>query len=198
MATKSIFDNFPLTDAEYLLLDEEFGDLCRFAAWQLKRKNVKNNCTEDFDDYVQDFREAMMTAGVYYKRQTYIQDSLALAEEHAPDEFTRAVVAELNRLWKDRKRHGANRQKFGDLQERILDRLVAQTVPAHLRPKKDRPLVLDQRFPKYCKNVIWNRQRSTGRKITRERAIRNGLVSLSNFDYLSCSSGGYQEVADDD
>lgn len=194
MGTKSIFDRFRITDDEYLELSSQFEDLCRFAAWQLKRKNVKNNCTEDFDDYAQDFREAMMTAGVYYKRQTYIEDCLDLAERHAADDFTRAVVDELRRLWRDRKRHGASRQKFGDLQERILDRIVGQVVPAADRPQKDRKLVFDKRFPNYCKRIIWNKQLSAGRKITRERGLRNGLVSLSEFDYLSSDASNWSYV----
>jgi len=31
---------------------------------------------------------------------------------------------------------------------------------------------------------VWNQQRSMGKKITREKPLRAGMVSLSSFDYL--------------
>jgi hypothetical protein len=196
MATKSIFKKFPITNEEYRQLEKKFDSLCCFAAWQLKRKNSSNNCPEEFDDYVQDFREAMVTAGAYYKRQVYIQDCLAAASRAATDPFTRSVVDELKRLWADRKRHGASRQKFGDHQENILDRLVARLVPSAARPRRDRPLTIDKRFPRYCKNVIWNKQKAAGRKISRERSLRTGLVSLSQYDYFADSDSlAYLEPA---
>ncbi len=185
MATNNIFQKFPITNEEYELLEAKFGNLANFAAWQLKRKNVKNNTTDEFDDFVQDLRMSIVCAGSYYKRQVYIEDCLTIAKRFARDTFTKSVLKELSRLWKDRTRHGASRQKFGEHQEDILEQIVEKIVPEHLRPKRNRPLTIDKRFPTYCKNVIWNKQKSVGRKISRERTIRTGLVSLSEFDYLS-------------
>lgn len=191
MATKSIFRSFPLTNEEYQELERRFGDLCKFQSWQLKRKNVKNNPGFDLDDFIQDQRMALLTAGCYYKRQTYIESCLELAEKHAEDSFTKQIIRELQSLWKNRKRHGANRQKFGDHQERLLARVVRQVVPRHLWPRKNRPLEIDKKFIGYCKSITWNKQKSIGRKISKDRCFRSGLVSLSEFDYLGSSDGGY-------
>lgn len=182
--TTNIFQSFPISNSEYVELEDKFGQLCHFAAWQLKRKNVKNNCTDELDDYIQEFRTAMVHAGSYYKRQLYIEDSLATAAKYAKDKFTKKIVKELQRLWDDRKRHGASRQRFGEYQERILERIVKRIVPKESQPNKNKSLIIDKKFPTYCKNIIWNRQKAVGKKISRERTIRTGLVSLSSFDYL--------------
>lgn len=182
--TINIFQNFPISNDEYIELEKKFEDLCKFAAWQLKRKNVKNNCTDELDDYIQEFRTAMVHAGSYYKRQLYIEDCLKSAADHAKDRFTVKIVKELQRLWEDRKRHGASRQRFGEHQERILENIVKRVVPKQFQPNKNKSLVIDKKFPTYCKNIIWNRQKAVGKKISRERSIRTGLVSLSSYDYL--------------
>ena len=188
MAIKSIFQSFPLSGEEYAELERKFGDLCKFQSHQLRRKNVKNNPGLDLEDFIQDQRIAMLTAGCYYKRQTYIQSCLAAVGEHAADPFTQQVLDELHSLWKNRKRHGANRQKFGEHQERLLGRLVRGVVPRHLWPKKSRPLVIDKKFVAYCKSITWNKKKANGRKISRDRSFRSGLVSLSEFDYIGSSS----------
>lgn len=189
MATRSIFKSFPLTNCEYQELETRFGDLCKFAAWQLRRKNIRNNPGVDLDDFVQDLRMALLHAGCYYKRQCYIEECFELVKSHARDGFTKQIVRELAKLWKQRKRHGANRQKFGDHQERLLTRIVRQCVPRHLWPKKNAPLEIDKRFITYCKSITWNKQKSLGKKISRERNFRSGLVSLSEYDYLGKDTG---------
>lgn len=196
MATKSIFTNFPLTNGEYALLEEKFGDLCKFASWQLRRKNIRNNPGVDLDDFIQDLRMALLNAGCYYKRQVYIESCFESIRRFAKDPFTRQIVRELRRLWKNRKRHGASRQKFGDHQERLLTRIVRQVVPRHSWPKKKRLLEIDDRFVTYCKSITWNKQKSLGRKITRERGFRSGLVSLSEWDFLGQAKyDDYSQVA---
>jgi hypothetical protein len=65
-----------------------------------------------------------------------------------------------------------------------LEKLVRCLVPKDERPNKKAPLVIDTKFTTYCKAISWNQQKSMGKKITREKSIRNGLVSLSQFDYL--------------
>jgi len=190
MATKSIFKSFPLTNEEYAELERQFGDLCKFQSWQLRRKNVKNNPGFDLDDYIQDQRMALLTAGCYYKRQCYIEACFRAVLKHAKDTFTRQIVLELSKLWQQRKRHGANRQKFGDHQEKLLTRIVRQVVPRHLWPRKNRPLEIDKRFITYCKSITWNKQKALGRRISRERSFRSGLVSLSEYDFLAGDTGG--------
>jgi hypothetical protein len=176
---------FAVTETEYKNLDDKFGKLCYYAARQLKSKNSKNNYYDDPEDIVQELRIALTDAGKYYKRQTYIENSFAVLSKHVKDLFTKKVLKQLQKLWKDRTRHGANRQKFGPYQEEILESLVTNYVPMELRPSKSSPLIIDAKFIKYCKQITWNRQRAMGKKITREKFWRTGLVSLSDFDYLS-------------
>lgn len=115
----------------------------------------------------------------------YIEASLRAAKRYARDRFMRNLVGELTTLWKQRTKHGANRQRFGEPQERLLNAIIASIVPAAKRPDKARPLVIDKKFATYCKQITWNQQKSLGRKITRERAVRSGLVSLSEYDFMS-------------
>jgi hypothetical protein len=95
------------------------------------------------------------------------------------------LIEELWFLWKNKTRHGANRQKFGDYQEMLLEKLLRKYVAKNKRPVRNKPLVIDQKFITYCKNITWNEQKRMGKKITREKTWRSGLVSLSSFDYLA-------------
>lgn len=181
---ESIVNTFPVTEQEYAELDQKFGKLTFYAAWQLKKKNSKNSMTNDTEDDVQEMRIALMRAASYYKRQTYIESCLQTLDRHVKDRVIKSIVKELKQLWTDRRKHGANRQKFGGFHERILDLLVAKYVPEERRPNKDRPLSIDPLFGRYCKQIVWNEQRNLGKKITREKGFRTGLVSLSEFEYL--------------
>lgn len=184
MGKSQIMENFPVTEMEYSQLDEKFGQLCHYAAWQLKKKNTKNNSSEEQEDIVQEIRIAVMTAASYYKRQTYIESNFKSLDRRIGDPVIKAVVSELKTLWKNRTRHGANRQKFGAYQEAILERLVKKIVPKDKRPDKQSPLNIDTKFITYCKQIAWNKQKHMGKRITREKSWRTGLVSLSEFDYL--------------
>jgi len=197
---EGITNMFPITNKEYEILDKRFGKLAHYAAWELKRKNSKNSNCNDPDDDVQELRIALVRAGCYYKRQTYIEscfDSLVSIvskdnekveitfSPYVKDNFVKKIIIELHQLWVDRRRHGANRQKFGIHQQNVLEKLVNAYVPAHERPDKNKLLNLDLKFTTYCKQIIWNAQKSLGKKITREKSWRTGLVSLSDFDYLA-------------
>lgn len=179
-----IVNKFPVTEDEYDKLNTKFGDLCEYAAWQLYKKNSKNNHTDDQSDIAQDLRIALLRAGSYYKRQVYIEDCLELCGEYADDGFLKLMIEELQQLWKNKTRHGANRQKFGPHQEEILEKITITAVPGKQRPSKIAPLRMDSKFNTYCKAITWNAQKAMGKKITREKAIRQGQVSLSEFDYL--------------
>jgi hypothetical protein len=188
MKTKPMFKSFKLTDEEYIQLEKKFGQLCKYQAWQLLRKNAHNNHTDELEDIEQDLLIAMVKAGVYYKRQMYIESCLKAATKHARDKFVKDLVEQLAELWKQRTKHGANKQKYGEYQEKLLESIVRQIVPENERPDPKRPLVMDSKFATYCKQITWNQQKSLGRKITRERSIRSGLTSLSEYDYVSCYS----------
>lgn len=179
-----ICTTYRISEDEYQELEQRFGRLCWHAAHELKKKNTGNNYTDDPEDIKQELQMSMLRAGSYYKRQLYIEKCLAVAKEYARDEFMMNVIKELENLWENRTRHGANRQKFGKFQERLLQKIVRQIVPKEERPNRKESLKIDSRFATYCKAIVWNGQKSMGKKITREKAIRSGQVSLSEFDYL--------------
>jgi hypothetical protein len=181
---KSMYKTFGLSNEEFKLLMSKFHDLCLFQAWNLLRKNAHNNHTDELEDIEQDLLIALIKAGVYYKRQVYIEDCLELAKKYAKDGFVKNIVEELNDLWQKRTKHGANKQKYGEQQERILENIINKIVPKNKRPDPKRPLIIDNKFSTYCKKITWNQQKSLGKKITRERTVRNGATSLSCFDYL--------------
>lgn len=180
-----IFQTFPVTNEEYAKLDSMFGDLAQYAAWQLIKKNAKNNHTHEQEDVAQDLRMAIVQAASYYKRQVYLEECFRVLKIYSKkDDSLKLVVDELIDLWENRTRHGANRQKFGIAQEYMLDNLIKQFVPVLYRPNRNAPLRIDTKFKTYCKAITWNRQKSIGKKITREKMLRSGMVSLSEYDYL--------------
>lgn len=181
---KLIQNSFPVTNDEYLNLEKKFGELCEYQAWQLIKKNSNNNHTDSQEDIAQDMRIALLRAASYYKRQCYIEKALSVCKKYAKDDFIKSIINELINLWKNKTRHGANRQKFGPYQEKMLDKLVKCLVPISERPSKKSSLVMDSKFITYCKAITWNAQKNLGKRITREKSIRTGMVSISEFDYL--------------
>jgi hypothetical protein len=180
-----ISQEFPVTEEEFGLLEKELGDLAHYQAWQLIRRNSRNNHTDEEEDIFQDLRIAMLRAGSYHKRQVYIEECLSKADEYVQDKFMKEVVRKLQNLWENKTRHGANRQKYGPYQEKMLEMIILKYVPANERPQKNKPLKIDAKFKRYCKSITWNQLKSLGKKITRERSVRSNQVSLSEFDYLS-------------
>jgi hypothetical protein len=98
------------------------------------------------------------------------------------------MLDELQYLWNNKTRHGANRQKFGPYQETILESLTHFLVPEKEWPDKAAPLQLDATFKTYCKTIMWNAQKNLGKKITKEKSIRHSIVSLSEFDHVGAYS----------
>lgn len=180
-----ICNNFRINEEEFLELDKKFGKLCWHAAHELKKKNCKNNYTDDPEDIKQELQMSMLRAGSYYKRQIYIEKCLSVIKKYVNDFLILKIIKELESLWKNRTRHGANRQKFGSYQEKILDKIVKKYVPALDRPDKNQNLKIDSKFSTYCKAIVWNGQKSMGKKITREKSVRSGMVSISEYDYLA-------------
>jgi hypothetical protein len=185
---KDICVNFPITNEEFQELSDNYTKLCYHAAHELQRKNSRNNYTDDFDDISQELHLSMIRAGSYFKRQVYIENCLELAKKYASkDKFLLKIVQNLDELWNNRTRHGANRQKFGPHQEAILERIIKKVVPKDSRPDPQARLKIDGKFAKYCKAIVWNGQKNMGKKITKEKVIRAGQVSLSEYDYLGPS-----------
>lgn len=178
-----MYQVFGLTNEEYDLLSKKYINLCRSQSWDLLRRNIHNNHLNDFEDIMQEQMAALIKAGVYYKRQTYIESCLEVCEKYAKG-TKKKLIEKLKGLWSNKTRHGANKQTFGDDQEEILNQLVLDIVPEAERPDVKKPLVIDDHFAIYCKGITWNQQKNLGKKITRERSLRVGAVSLSSFDFL--------------
>ena len=153
---------------------------------QLKKKNLKSNHTDDIEDINQELQLSIIRAGSYFKRQTYIENSLKAAKKHIEKNnvFLMLIIKNLENLWSNRTRHGASRQKFGEYQEYLLEKIITNYVPKEYAPRKDENLKIDNKFSTYCKAIVWNGQKSMGKKITKEKSIRSGLCSLSEYDYL--------------
>lgn len=181
---KDICSSFPITETEYNELNKKFGKLCYYAAHQLKKKNSKNNVAEDIDDINQELQLSIIRAGSYYKRQIYIEKCLKIAKNYTKDSFASSVVDNLQNLWNNRTKHGASRQKFGEYQELLLSNIIEKNVPKEEQPNRNDLLKIDCKFSTYCKAIVWNGQKSMGKKITKEKNIRTGLTSLSEYDYL--------------
>lgn len=229
---KPICETFKINNDEYLALEKEFGQLTKYEAWQLLKKNAKNNHTNEFEDVHQELLWSLVRAGSYYKRQVFIESCLIRCIEFAggpksvklleeivevskpesglrheailaleriaqrpsgkpANDLTILILQELVDLWHNRTRHGASKQKFGPHQEAMLERLVQKVIPKTERPSKEKPLDIDAKFKIYCKAITWNTQKSMGRKITKEKSIRSGQVSLSDYDYLATAGNGY-------
>lgn len=179
-----ITKKYPIDGAEYALLEKEYGQLCYYAAWQLYRKNAKNNHQFDLEDFQQELMIAIMRAGSYTKRQNYIIHSLNKLNDFAKGKVQVSLVKHLWSLWGNRTKHGANRQKFGPYQEELLKKLSDWMLPKEENIAFNNVFVIDAKFSRYAKQIMWNEQRNIGKKITREKPIRTGQVSLNDHDYL--------------
>lgn len=191
--TRNIFRSFSLSNSEFQALYKKFNYLAKFAAWQLIKKNVRNNHTDELEDIEQDLLIAILRSAVYYKRQVYIESCLDAGLKHVKDKFTSQLVNRLAKLWDSRKKHGANKQRFGESQEKILECIIKNFVPIQFRPDPKKPLIIDSEFATYCKSITWNQQRAMGRKITKERGIRSSMVSLGDYSYLASSNKNFCE-----
>jgi hypothetical protein len=179
-----ISKTFPVTEKEYEALNKKFGKLCYYASWQLDRKNLNNNHDYEIEDFQQELMISVLRAGSYYKRQCYIESCFDSIRSNTKNKAILKNLEKIFKLWLNRTKHGANRQLFGPPEEKILDRLARMAVPKKLRPRKDSDLIMDTKFDTYAKQILWNAQRSIGKKISKERPLRSGQVSLSDFDYL--------------
>lgn len=183
--TEYICKKYPISAIEYEILDKEFGNLINYEAWQLLKRNSKNNHTNELEDVVQELKISMISAGSYYKRQLYVENCFSVLDKCLDDGFLRQVLKELYNLWLNRKRHGASKQKFGSFHEKLLEQMVNSWVPSKMQPIQNKHLEIDTTFSTYCKHITWNAQKSMGKKITKEKNIRSGLCSLSEYEFLA-------------
>lgn len=182
---ENIVRSFPISNEEYAELEKKFGKLAYYASWKLKEKNSRNSVTNDIEDDTQEMSIAIIRAGSYYKRQTYIENCFSVLKNYLTDNLLLDILRELELLWSKRKSHGAGKQKFGEFQEKILETMVQRHVPFDNLPDRNKKLKIDDKFKTYCKNILWNQSRFLGKQITREKSIRNGLVSIDKFTNLA-------------
>lgn len=179
------FKNFSITAEEYELLEEEFSQLCYFVSWQLMQNNSKNNHQHEIEDFKQELLMSVIRAGSYYKRQTWIEAVFQKLDKYIE---TNDIWSELNKslqyLWSKKTQHGAYKRKFGEEQEEILEMLAVKFIPKDEMPSKSSPIIINTKFKIYAKRIIWNASRFIGKKITKEKQIRVGQVSLSEHDFL--------------
>ena len=179
-----IVSKFPISDEEYHELHQKFDKLCCFAVWQLKKRNQTYDVLSDVDDDIQELRIALLRAASYYKRQSFIEDCFrALSAARLPGPV-REVVDELWGVWESRRLHGSERKKFAAYQEEMLWQAVERHVKSAARPSASRPLRVDRRFHTYCKQIVWNAQKTIGKKLTRDKSRRRGESSLTEHEYL--------------
>lgn len=177
----SMFKKFPILDAEYVDVEKQFDKLCCAIAWDLQKKNRNNNCNveTEIEDVIQEIRIAVLEAMCYHKRQIYIDSSFVVALKYCMNADVRTELLNIYDIWQNRKEHGTNRPKFEKQHEDLLEKIVMEYVPDKMLPNKNKPIKIDTEFKNYCKSIAWNRQKSIGRKITKERVIKKGIVSLS-------------------
>ncbi len=179
------FKSFSITSHEYELLEDEFSQLCYFVSWQLMQNNSKNNHQHEIEDFKQELLMAVIRAGSYYKRQTWIESVFVKLDQFVPKE---TIWSEINKslqyLWSKKTQHGAYKRKFGEEQEDILEMLAGKFVPEIEMPSKNAQIIINNKFKIYAKRIIWNASRFIGKKITKEKTIRVGQVSLSEHDFL--------------
>jgi hypothetical protein len=182
---EDICKEWKISSEEYEKLDIKFGKLIEHQSWDLIRRNNRTNFTDEQVDIAQNLRIALMKAGSYYKRQVYIEKCLFLCEKYSKDLNSKKKILLLKDLWNNKTRHGANKQKFGPIEEKKLELLLNKVVPKSYYPDKAASLKIDSKFIIYCKSITWNEQKTMGKKITREKSIRENSVSLSDFDYMA-------------
>lgn len=179
------FDGYRVTSEEYLRLVDAYGKLCWKAAHELRRMNSNNNHTDEIEDIYQELCTAMIVAVHYFKRQTYTQRCFKALHKSwhrgVSNAFLRSVAGRLEDLWLNRSQKG---QRFGPHHEALLDSIVGKVVPKAERPSREDPLVMDAQFGAYLKSIVWNRHKALGKKITREKPLRNSLCSISEHSYL--------------
>ncbi len=180
----NICEEFSLSNLEWTELEKKFDGLALFAGWQLLRMNARNNHTSDIEDIAQDLRWAICRAACYHKRQVYIRSCFVAVNKYVQDLFLKEIVKELEHLWANKTRHGAGRVTYGEYQQEILEQIMREVVPEKEMPDKNKSLSIDTEFITYCKPIVWNEKKSLGKKITREKSWRTGLVSLSEHDHL--------------
>ena len=182
--THRILKEWPISDEEFQDLEKQFARLSHKQAWTLIKMNYRNNFSDEEEDIVQDMRLGMMKAAAYTKRQRYTVACFEKLREHCHDAKELLLIDEMESIWEERKNPGGGKRKFDKPREKLLEKLVKKYVPEQDRPNRNERLILDARFKTYCKTITWNEIKQKGKRITREKFWRSGIVSLSEHEFL--------------
>lgn len=173
-----ILQTYSISDEEYDELLDQFDKLIYFIAWKHIKTNRHNNLTDELEDVIQELRIALVQSAGYYKRQCYILncfDALKTCKE--------PIIEELRYKWDNRIKHGARKRLFGQPEEQILNNIINYFLPEGSRPQIEK-IKINTKYKTYCKSILWNAVKALGRKITKEQPIRQGITSLSEFEYI--------------
>lgn len=179
-----MYKKFKVSDEEYVEMCNKFKKLCYAQAWDVIRRNSSNNHNFDIEDLIQTQLLSALKSTIYLKFYRYTEKCFAVCEKYVSTKKDKKLLDKLLGFWNNRKRHGAHRRTFNSQHEEQLEELVLKLVPEKEIPKPQDPIEMDAAFGVYFKSCTWNSTRSVGKSITKEKNLRVGMCSLSDYDYL--------------
>lgn len=174
----SIIKDYPLTNDEYVIIEKAFGGLIRHAANQLGKKNsgIFHN-SDVIEDFNQEIKIVCLHAAACVKRQAYLKECFEVTKKYNNNNV---VIEEILDVIKP-----VIFKSYDEKVEKILLEIMNKTVDIQFHPSKNGLLKITKDLYPYFKAVIWNRQKSLGKQLTKDKKFRLGLVSLSEYDYLA-------------
>lgn len=179
-----IHKEYSIGSEEWELLEKRLGNLCRKITWQLLRQNHIAN-SDNFEIWNTEIQMALVRAACYYKRQCYLKKALSALEsiKGRMNEQDRIEAEALLSRWRSRPKNGEPR--FSREHEKRLAKLLAKSA-AESAPKKE-SLVFDREFEPYAKRIIWNAQKTLGRKMSKQKQEAT-MLSLDDLAFLEGSA----------
>ena len=188
---------YPVTDAEFEVLDEKYGKLCWFAASKLASANRKSE--EDLQDFHSEILIGMFRAGSYYKRQTFIESTFKYLDKSRVF-MSSEDLADLNllqKMWYQRKAYFTEihevliREVLGKYTDALEEKTPSDKEPLEFNPANQKTYVNANGetkkvnpFEVYCKAIIWNTKKSLGQAISKENEHKCKEVSLDEWNFL--------------
>lgn len=160
---------FNVTEDEYAELDEAFGRLCHKAAWDAVRKYP----AYDVYDVSQEIFIAMIRSGSQYKRKAYFSRAEQYLESLGLGDLPMVKTC-LKRF---------NNHVLTPEEEHAFLLLMDCLPETGEKPSSKDPLILDKNASSYIKTCLWNQQRCWLKSTGKERSLRKGEVSLSEYDH---------------
>lgn len=184
-----VHKQYSVTTSEWSELEKKLGNLCRTITWQLLRQN-KMACIENFDEWNPEVQMALVRAACYYKRQCYLQAAIEHVDSVIDEltDYDKSEASDLLRQWTSKPKNGQPR--FSREHELRLDALISKTAG----PSRER-LVLDSDFVPYAKRIMWNAQKTIGKKLTSAKK-EIAMISLDECEFLAHGMQAHECVPD--